>query len=206
MSSQSGSDTQSNSDAPTLAQSAIVELSFGVIGLAVVFVTGRSFVEAFRVAINPAAAVVVGIVIGAILGGTFGFAVTRPMFADRVRPFLQRFTSAAPTPLNFAVIGLAAALGEETLFRVAIQPVAGILVAAVLFTLAHSFIADFRHPTPGKAAYAALALGMGLLLGALYDQLGIAASMGAHFAFDTATLILIRPLLPRLEPAALPGT
>jgi membrane protease YdiL (CAAX protease family) len=76
------------------------------------------------------------------------------------------------------------------------------VVASVLFMLAHSLIADFRHPTAGKAAYAVLALAMGLLLGVLYDRLGIVASMGTHFALDTAALILIRPLLPSVGSAA----
>ena len=49
--------------------------------------------------------------------------------------------------------------------------------------LAHSLIADFRHPTLGKAAYALLALAMAFLLGLLYDRFGIAASMAPHFAF-----------------------
>ena len=193
-----------SSEAPTLTQSVIVELSFGVIGLILVVVTGHSLSEAFRVEINPLVAGSFGILIGACLGSIFGLGVTRPPIADRVRPFLQRFTSAAPTPLNFAVIGLAAALGEETLFRAAIQPAAGIVVSSLLFMLAHSLIADFRHPTIGKAAYAVLAFTMGLLLGVMYDRLGIAASMGTHFAFDTAALLVIRPLLPTIV-LATPG-
>ncbi len=113
---------------------------------------------------------------------------------------MARFTSARPTPLTFAILGLAAALGEETLFRAAIQPVAGIVVASLLFMFAHSLIADFRHPTLGKAAYALLALAMALVLGLLYDRFGIAASMAAHFAFDTVALTLIAPLLPTRMP------
>lgn len=184
------------SEAPTLPQSIIVELGLGIIGVILVLVTGHSFVDAYRVTVAPLAAVGVGVAIGAVLGGLFGFGVTRRTFADRVRPFLRQFTSAAPTPVNFAILGLAAAVGEETLFRAAIQPVAGIIVAAILFTLAHSLIADFRQPTPGKVAYALLAFSMGLVLSVLYDQVGIAASMGAHFAFDTVALLLIRPSLP----------
>ena len=186
------------SDAPTLPQSVIVELAFGVVGVVVIVATGHSLAGAFATPATPLLAVAVGIVIGAVLGGLFGYAVTRPMFADRVRPFLRRFTSARPSARNFALIGVAAALGEETLFRAAIQPVAGIVVASILFMLAHSIIADFRHPTPGKLAYAVLAFGMGLVVA--YDRLGIAGSMGIHFAFDTTTLLLIRPLLPAREP------
>ena len=99
------------------------------------------------------------------------------------------------------MLSLAAAVGEETLFRAAIQPLAGIAVASVLFMLAHSVIADFGHPTPGKLAYAVLAIGIGLVLGLRYERLGITASMGAHFAFDLAALILVRPLLPAGLPA-----
>jgi membrane protease YdiL (CAAX protease family) len=183
-------------DAPTLPQSIIVELGLGIIGVILILVTGRSFADAYRVDVAPLAAVAVGVAIGAGLGGLFGFGVTRPAFADRVRPFLRQFTSAPPNPLNFAILGLAAAVGEETLFRAAVQPVGGIVIASILFMLAHSLIADFRHPTPGKVAYALLAFSMGLVLGVLYDRVGIAASMGAHFAFDTVALLLIRPLLP----------
>lgn len=137
-----------------------------------------------------------GIALGAGLAIVAGFVLRVPEVAERSRPFLSRFTSARPTIASFAAIGLAAALGEETLFRAAIQPVAGIVVASILFTLAHSVIADLRHVTPGKAIYVCFAFAMGLLLGWLYERYGIVASMGAHAAFDTVVLTVIRPLLP----------
>jgi membrane protease YdiL (CAAX protease family) len=112
-----------------------------------------------------------------------------------VRPFLARFTSAPLTLAVFVTLGVAAALGEETLFRAAIQPLAGIIVAWLLFMAAHALIADFRHPTPGKVAYAALAVAMGLVLGLLYERAGIAASMACHAAFDATALFVARPLL-----------
>lgn len=185
----------SDFEAPSLGQSIIVELGLGAIGLALIVVSGHAFSSAFRAPIQPVAAVLVGLLLGGLLGGTFGLVMVQPATAARVRPFLSRFTSATPTVPNLALIGLAAALGEETLFRAAIQPVAGILVAAILFTLAHSAIADLRHVTPGKLGYVALAFGMGLLLGILYDRVGIAASMGTHAAFDFMALMVIRPLL-----------
>ena len=136
-----------------------------------------------------------GVVIGVVLGGSVGLVLIRPALATRVQPFLGRFTSARPTAINFVILGMAAAIGEETLFRAAIQPTLGIAIAAVLFTAAHVPIADLRHLTPGKLSYVALALGMGLLLGFLYDVAGLAASMGAHAAFDATLLIVIAPLI-----------
>jgi hypothetical protein len=148
-------------DAPTVIQSAMVELAFGVVGLVFILAVGRSVADSLGAPTDRLAAASVGRGLGLALGGVFGVGVTRPMFADRVRPFLARFTSSKPTFANFAIIGLAAALGEETLFRATIQPSAGILIAALLFTIAHAAIADFRHPSAGKLAYALLALGMG---------------------------------------------
>lgn len=183
-------------DAPTILQSAVVELAFGIVGLVLIVVLGRSISDSFGAPADRLVAVPAGLVLGLVLGGAFGLGVTRPAFADRVRPFLARFTSSKPSIVNFAIVGLAAALGEETLFRAAIQPSAGIVVASLLFTLAHAAIADFRHPTPGKIAYAALAFAMGLVLGFEYEHFGIAASMATHFAFDTTALAIVRPLLP----------
>jgi CAAX amino terminal protease family. len=191
----------SGADAPTLAQSAVVELVLGAIGLVFIVVVGRNIGDAYSAPVDRLPAAGFGLATGLVLGGAFGVGVTRPFFAERVRPFLARFTSARPTILNFAIIGLAAALGEETLFRAAVQPSMGIWIAALLFTIAHAAIADYRHPTLGKLAYAALAFGMGVLFGIEYDHLGIAASMATHFAFDTTALLLIRPLLPAREVA-----
>jgi membrane protease YdiL (CAAX protease family) len=174
----------------------MVELAFAVVGLAIIVVSGHSIGSAYAAPVNPIAAVAGGVALGGVLGSVAGIGLRRPELADRVRPFLARFTSSAATPVNFAILGLAAAIGEETLFRAAIQPVTGIVIAAVLFTVAHAPIADLRHLTPGKLAYVGLALGMGLLLGLLYDRFGIAASVGAHAAFDTAVLLWVRPLLP----------
>ncbi len=42
------------------------------------------------------------------------------------------------TPLGIVTLGAAAALGEETLFRGAVQPVFGLVVTALLFALLHS--------------------------------------------------------------------
>lgn len=186
----------SGTGAPTVAQSAVVELALGLIGLVLIVVLGHSIAASFGAPVDRLLAAPIGLGLGIALGGAFGLGVTRPRFAERIRPFLARFTSSTPTILNFALIGLAAALGEETLFRAAIQPWAGIVISSLLFTLAHAVIADFRRPTPGKVAYAALAFGMGVVLGLEYEHLGIAASMATHFAFDATALTMVRPLLP----------
>ncbi len=183
-------------EAPTVGQSVALELAFGIAGLTFIAFTSRSIARAYHSPEPVYEAIGIGLVIGLVLGAVFGFALTRPAVAWRVAPFLARFSSSEPTLLNFAALGLAAALGEESLFRAAIQPYFGIGLASLLFMAAHIGVADWRHPTPRKAAYAALVFGMGLLLGWLFDNYGIACSMATHFAFDTTALYLVRPLFP----------
>jgi hypothetical protein len=89
--------TAAEPDAPTLGQSIIVDLGLGATGIALIVVSGHSFTVAFQAPVQPVAALLGGLVLGGALGGAFGLALLQPAIAARVRPFLARFTSAAPT-------------------------------------------------------------------------------------------------------------
>lgn len=192
-------------EAPTIAQSAVVELVLGAVGLGLIVVSGHSFESAFVAPVQPLVALGGGVVLGGFIALIAGWLVRRPAVAAGFAPFLSRFTGSAPTPANAVLLGIVAALGEETLFRAAIQPMAGLVIAAIFFTAAHSLIGDFRHLSFEKVAYIVFALMIGLLLGLLYERFGIAASMGLHAAFDAVFLLGIRSFLvqPPAESAAL---
>jgi len=72
-------------------------------------------------------------------------------------------------PLSWAslvVLALASGLCEEAFFRGALQPRVGLVIASLLFGLAHLV------PTRELASWAGFALLAGLLLGALFDYSG----------------------------------
>lgn len=81
------------------------------------------------------------------------------------------------------VLALASGVGEEALFRGALQPEVGLAVASVLFAAAH-FV-----PRRELMAWSAFALGAGLLLGALYDATGnLVAPVVAHAVVNAVNL------------------
>ena len=81
------------------------------------------------------------------------------------------------------VLALASGVGEEALFRGALQPEVGLAVASVLFAAAH-FV-----PRRELMAWSAFALGAGLLLGALYDVTGnLVAPVVAHAVVNGVNL------------------
>ncbi|MFW6249521.1 MAG: CPBP family intramembrane glutamic endopeptidase [Alkalispirochaetaceae bacterium] len=112
----------------------------------------------------------------------------------RIRRLLYRLlTPVVPelTPVVALLLGLAAGVGEELLFRGFLQEVLvrlvgltpGILLGAVIFGLLHSV-------TPFYALYAAL---LGCFLGLLYHLSGsLVAPIIAHSLYDAVGLMLLR--------------
>ena len=87
---------------------------------------------------------------------------------------------------GIVIIGIAAGLGEEWLFRGVLQPLVGLLVASVLFGLAHM---GGRH----MLAFAIWASAMGAALGGLAIVTGgLIAPMVAHGLYDMLALAHLR--------------
>ncbi len=100
--------------------------------------------------------------------------------------------------VDLALIALAAGVGEEMLFRGAVQeaishrfnPLTGLLAASTLFGLMH----------PISTTYVALAGLIGLYLGCLFQATGsLIAPITAHAVYDFLALAYLvrRPLSPR---------
>ena len=92
--------------------------------------------------------------------------------------------------LDFATISLLAGVGEELLFRGVIQarlaqwlsPAAGLVLASILFGLAHTI----------TAAYAVLATIFGLYLGGLWLWSGnLLVAITAHAIYDFLALVYL---------------
>jgi uncharacterized protein len=135
---------------PTLSQSAVVEAAFVVIALAIIAVSGRPLPEALLVLhLAPIVEIGLGLVLGVALASLAAVAILNSSLRARVRPFLRNFSGVRPTVANLIVLGMLAGVGEETLFRSALQPLIGIFLASLLFTLAHAPIAQLQRPSLG---------------------------------------------------------
>jgi len=81
------------------------------------------------------------------------------------------------------VLAVVSGLGEEAVFRAALQPEVGLAVASVIFAAAH-FV-----PRRGLWPWSVFALGAGFLLGALYDATGnLVAPVVAHAGINAVNL------------------
>lgn len=182
----------------------VFEAGLGVIGALIAWVAGISLLELVWPAPQVAAAVASGVAATLpllLMLAVLSLCTWRPV--ARLRRLVGRFVGKLfrHAPLwQLAVVSLAAGVGEEVLFRGAIQPLAvtytsplvGLAIASVLFGAVHA-------ATP---AYFWLATGVGVYLGALTLMRGeILSAIVVHALYDFVALTCIsRGWLPRPRP------
>ena len=101
------------------------------------------------------------------------------------------------TLADIALISVAVGIAEELLFRAALQPLAGNLLVSILFAAVHvNYVALARDRA--NLALSALAIGMvfglSLILGVVFERVGLVAAMLAHGAYDFIVLVAYRRL------------
>jgi len=86
------------------------------------------------------------------------------------------------TPIGIFTIGVAAALGEETLLRGAVQPRFGLELAALVFALLHS--------TYGLSLSTLVVFVLGLVLGLVRNRTNTSTSMIVHAVYNMTLAVL----------------
>lgn len=150
----------------------------GIRGESLLFAEGAGGVDWVRDPLAGAAAAAGVIGLSALLTRT-----------TRIGRDLARALAAALGPLGWRhclVLAAASAVGEEALFRGALQPEIGWVAASVVFALAHLV------PRRDLLPWSVFSLLAGLLLGFLYDATGnLVAPIAAHFGINAVNLRLL---------------
>ncbi|MGJ7916894.1 CPBP family intramembrane glutamic endopeptidase [Massilia sp. LXY-6] len=101
--------------------------------------------------------------------------------------------------LNPLWISIAAAIGEEMLFRAALQPLLGVWIVSLLFLLTHVPVYRFRKLDGATLAQAAAVFGGSVVLGFVFDYVGLLAAMLVHMWIDIVGLLIVRHALQARE-------
>lgn len=97
--------------------------------------------------------------------------------------------------LNPLWMALAAAVGEEMLFRAALQPLLGVWLTSVLFLATHVPVYRFRQLDKATLAQAAGVFGVSVALGFICQYVGLIAAMLVHLWIDIVGLLVVRAAL-----------
>jgi len=105
-----------------------------------------------------------------------------PVSYERISRICEQFFGKLQTPWGALTVGVTAGLGEEMLFRGAVQPRFGILVTSLLFTAVH-----IQY---GLSPALLEIFVIGLILGWLRRRSGLVACIATHAAYNFLNLLL----------------
>ena len=139
----------------------------------------------------------------AVCCGAIAFAVLSIPKLRRAVPVPSSIAELDLTGLNPLIFSLTAGVGEEFLFRAALQPFVGIWLSSALFAGAHARTAILAASTAGKrAAYISYVFAASLCLGLVYEYVGLLAVVALHTFIDLAALLCLRQLSKQSHVAA----
>ena len=124
-------------------------------------------------------------VLAAFVAANIGGLLTQwlqPDVVDALESSMESITSGVTTPIVAIVLALSSGIGEEVLFRGAIQPRLGMVLSALLFTFLHA-----------QYGFTWVLLGLfliGMIFGWLAKKYGTMAAVVAHVVYNLTVVIL----------------
>lgn len=128
-------------------------------------------------------AISLAMVIPCFLVSILGSALTltfQPDVVDNLEETMEQMTNGLDNPIGALLIGLSAGIGEEVLFRGAVQARFGIVIAALFWTTLHIQY-DFSFVLAGL-------FGVGILLGLQRKYLGTTSAVITHAVYNMAVV------------------
>lgn len=96
---------------------------------------------------------------------------------------------------NPLFMALAAAIGEELLFRAALQPLLGVWITSLVFVLTHVPVYRFKRFDAATLVQVAGLFATSVALGFIFQYVGLLAAMLVHLWIDIVGLLIVRAVI-----------
>lgn len=155
------------------------------------FIHDSSLVQVFVHGYSIPGQLLYGLAAGGIAAGIIGFIIKRPLVSRVLRDFqiVDLLMNIRLTLFDRIQLSIFAGVGEELLFRGAIQPLLGIWITSLLFVGIHGY---FKFKTTGHVLFGFMMFGLSVGLGYLFEWIGLIAAMVAHAVYDLIMLKLVQ--------------
>lgn len=123
--------------------------------------------------------VIGGLVAAMVVYGIAGYVaqVLDPKIVGELDTVTNEMTAQVQNPIGALVLGASAGIGEEAIFRGALQPRYGIVLSSLVFALLHAPQYGFTFAIVGL-------FGVSVVLGIVRQRYGTTASMGTHALYN----------------------
>ena len=154
-------------------------------GVIIYFFIGVPFGSVFQHGIEWFFQIPIGLAYGAF-AGWLGWLIVKSKMLEKTRKFYTGIIRELNLNIHEIIfISFCAGVGEEILFRAAVQYFLGIWVTAVLFVAIHGYL----HPKNWRiSVYGTFMVFVIAGIGYLFDYPGLISAISAHFAIDVVLL------------------
>lgn len=155
------------------------------------FIHGYAPEKAFYHGYSIPVQLLAGIVAGCIAAALIGFAMSFTLISDVLHDFyiVKVLMEMRLTYFDRTQLSLFAGVGEELLFRGAIQPLLGIWLTSILFIGMHGY---FKFKKTGHLLFGMIMFTLSVGLGYIFEIAGLVAAMAAHAVYDAIMLKLVQ--------------
>ncbi len=152
---------------------------------------GENLKTAFEHGYPGTIQLLIGIGSGGAAAGIIGLIISRPPVSDVLHNFyiVDMISNLRLTSFDRIQLSAFAGVGEEILFRGAIQPLLGIWITSFIFIGIHGY---FKFKSVGHFLFGAMMFGLSMMLGYLFEFAGLIAAMSAHAVYDVIMLQLVQ--------------
>lgn len=130
-----------------------------------------------------------GFLFGILAAGFVAFVMFRTPIARILRDYtiVDMLAGMKFRRFDRAQVSFFAGVGEELLFRGALQPVIGLWLTSLLFVALHGY---FKFTSIRHVLFGVMMFGLSVGLGLLFEWAGLIAAMTAHAVYDYIMLII----------------
>jgi membrane protease YdiL (CAAX protease family) len=170
-------------------------VAFSLIALLIIFFAQTQPLSVFRGPMAVGEQLLFGLGLSALAAVASYISFRLTATSEATRNTITAYGRLDLSGLNPVWISLAAAIGEELLFRAALQPLLGVWITSVIFLLTHTPVYQFRRLNRATLVQAAGVFGASVALGFIYQYVGLLAAMMVHTALDVIGLYVVRNAL-----------
>lgn len=130
-----------------------------------------------------------GLAFGLVAAGFVAYVMFRTPVAGILRDYtlVDLLAGMKFSRFDRAQVSFFAGVGEELLFRGALQPVIGLWLTSLLFVALHGY---FKFTSLLHVLFGVMMFGLSVGLGLLFEWAGLIAAMTAHAVYDYIMLII----------------
>lgn len=115
--------------------------------------------------------------------------IKMPFFKNSLKTYIRLVKRLKLTYNDIVFFSFCAAVGEEILFRAAIQPIIGIWPTAVLFVALHGYLTPYNWRL---SIYGIFMVLVSAGFGYLYEYVGLFSAITAHFLIDVILFTILK--------------